>query len=65
MREADDGSGHGGDVDDGAAAGGGDHVGRAGLAGDEGAGDVDVEEAAEFVNGVVFGFDVGAGMEGQ
>ncbi len=60
LRVVDDGAGHGGDEDDGAGGAGGDHGAAAGLRDEEGARDVDVEEAAEFLRVVFFGFDVGA-----
>ena len=46
--------------DDGATRAGGDHVAGAGLGHDEGAGEVDVEKAAELGRVVGFCFDVGA-----
>lgn len=75
LRVQDARAGDGGDEDDGATAalgfggmlevgvgvgGGADHVAAAGLGDKEGAGEVDVEEAAELGGGVGFGFDVGA-----
>lgn len=63
LRVVDDGTGHGGDVDDGAALLGLDHLLADGLGDEEGAGDVDVNEAAELLVVVDLGLDVGAGEE--
>ena len=59
----DAGAGDGGDEDDGATAVVAVvfyHVAGAGLGDEEGTCEVDVEEMAELVGGVGFGFDVGA-----
>lgn len=56
----DDRTGHGGDVDDGAASLQFDHLLAHGLGDEEGAGDVDVDEAAELLVVVGLGLDVGA-----
>lgn len=60
LRVVDDRAGHGRDEDDGAAFAGGDHGAAARLSDDEGAGHVDVDQPAELLRVVIFGFDVGA-----
>ncbi len=59
LRMQDARAGDGADEDDGAVAGAGDHVAGAGLGGEEGAGEIGVDEGAEGLDVVVFGFDVG------
>lgn len=62
LRVVDDRTGHGCDEDDGAASSRSDHVSCAGLRDEERAREVDVDQAAELVCFVLFGFDVGAEM---
>ena len=52
--------GDGGDEEDTAAAVARNHVSAASLGDDEGAGEIDIEQAAEHGWVVVLGFDVGA-----
>lgn len=60
LRVVDDRAGHGRDEDDGAAFAGCDHSAAARLSDEKGAGHVDVDEPAELLRVVIFGFDVGA-----
>ena len=64
LRVQDAGARDGGEEDDGAAPVGGDHVVRAGLRDQEGAGQVDVHDVSEAGRGVGFRFDLGAEGEG-
>lgn len=60
LRVVYDRAGHGRNEEDGAPCSGPDHVASAGLRDEKRAGQVDVDQAAELVDFVVFRFDVGA-----